>query len=97
MQVSRPGACSNMNIASCTHVYISDSLDMFTYGPSSVDQMPNRTKEQIARLKEKNAELEALIAKWAHANDPESKWMLHLLREALEVGRLKLKKGERDS
>ncbi len=59
--------------------------------------MPERTTEQIERLKEKNAELEALITRWARANEPESKWMLYLLREALEMGRLKLRKAERDS
>ncbi|WP_303905964.1 hypothetical protein [Thiohalomonas denitrificans] len=54
--------------------------------------MPERTTKQIERLKEKNAELEALITRWAQANEPESKWMLYLLREALEMGQIKLKK-----
>ncbi|WP_303905951.1 hypothetical protein [Thiohalomonas denitrificans] len=55
------------------------------------------TDARIERLKEKNAELEVLIAKWAHANDPESKWMLYLLRETLEMGRIQLKNLTREN
>ena len=52
--------------------------------------MERGKREEVERLTAKIADLEALIEKWAHANDPESKWMLYLLREALEMGRLKL-------
>ncbi len=52
---------------------------------------------EIARLKARIADLEGLIQKWAYANDPESKWMLYLLREALEMGRLKLRRVEREN
>ncbi len=46
---------------------------------------------EIQRLKAKIASLEDLITKWQHANDPESKWMLYLLNEVLEMGYAKLK------
>ena len=46
------------------------------------------------RLKAKIAELEELIARWERPYDPESKWMLYLLREALEMGRIQLTRTE---
>lgn len=41
-------------------------------------------------LQEHLAELERLITKCEEANDPDSRWVLYLLREALEMGRIKL-------
>lgn len=49
------------------------------------------------RLRQQLDELEALIANWEQTNDPHSTWMLYLLREAAELGRLKLKKLEREN
>ncbi|MFA5531363.1 MAG: hypothetical protein WDA11_11920 [Thiohalomonadaceae bacterium] len=45
-------------------------------------------------LREHVAELERLIAECEKANDPESKWVLYLLREALEMGRIQLGEAE---
>ncbi len=59
-------------------------------------RMKRKNSAEIARLKAKIVDLEVLVEKWAHANDPESKWMLYLLREALEMGRLKLRAMERN-
>lgn len=59
--------------------------------------MKGEKKAKTDRIKAKIADLEGLIAKWAHANDPESKWMLYLVREALDMGRLCLAKFERDA
>lgn len=45
-------------------------------------------------LQEHIAELERLIAGCEQANDREAKLMLYLLREALEIGRMQLRRTE---
>ncbi len=57
--------------------------------------MKGRNQAEVARLKARIADVEALIAKWERINDPESKWMLFLLREAVEMGRIRLREQVR--
>ena len=46
--------------------------------------------DEITRLRDRIREFEALIAEWGHHDDPESLWILRLLREGIEERRARL-------
>ena len=57
--------------------------------------MDDSNSQDARRINQRIGEIESLIAQWKDAQDPESLWMLALLRGAVDTHRADLEKNIR--